>query len=46
VLEKNQLSYMVIDHNPEVIHLLKNKNIPHVFADATNEELYRELLQK
>lgn len=45
VLEKNNLSYMVVDHNPEVITILKSKNIPHVFGDATNEDLYKEVLK-
>ena len=46
VLEKNGLSYLVVDHNPAVISVLKEKNIPHVFGDATNDELYMEILSK
>lgn len=46
ILERNGWSYMVVDHNPEVIKVLKQKGIPAVYGDATNDELYKELLQQ
>lgn len=46
VLEKNGWSYVVVDHNPAVIKVLQEKSVPCIYADATNDELYKELLDR
>ncbi|USN55384.1 MAG: NAD-binding protein [Candidatus Peribacteria bacterium] len=45
-MERNDLSYLVIDHNPNLIRPMAMKEVPYIFADATNIELYKEYLSK
>ncbi len=46
VLEKHNLSYIVVDHNPNLIAPLALKQIPFVFADAINSEMYTTFMKQ
>jgi len=46
ILEDNGRSYLVVDHNPEVMKVLDKKWVPAIYGDATNDELYKELLKR
>jgi len=37
---------MVVDHDPQMLQQLQRKNIPYVFSDASNVDLYRDCLTK
>ncbi len=45
-LEKFNMSYMVVDHDPSILKLLHDKWVPYVFSDASNVDLYRDALSK
>lgn len=44
ILQRNKLSYLVVDHDPRIISHLESQRIPCIYGDATNEELYQEFL--
>lgn len=41
--ERLGLNYVVVDFNPESIEELKQKNVPHIFGDASDPEFLAEL---
>ena len=45
-LDKYKMTYMVVDHDPQMLQQLQRKNIPYVFSDASNVDLYRDCLTK
>ncbi len=45
-LDRNNLSYMVVDHDPEMLPVLQKKWVPYVFSDASNVDLYKDYLTK
>jgi Kef-type K+ transport system membrane component KefB/Trk K+ transport system NAD-binding subunit len=45
ILEKHGLSYIVVDHNPNLIGPMAIKQIPFVFADAINSEMYKTYMK-
>ena len=45
VLKGNDVSFAVVDHDPLVIRDLKSHGVDYIFADVSNEEAYRPLLQ-
>lgn len=45
-LTKNNISFVVVDHNPNLLKPLKIKWIPYIFADAWNHEMYQEVFRR
>ena len=45
VFEKNEMSYLVVDHDPAVTQKLQKKWVPYVFGDASNDEIYQDVLE-
>jgi len=39
----SNISHVVIDHNPELVDMLEERNGEYIFADATNIEIYRHM---
>ncbi|HET9850078.1 MAG TPA: cation:proton antiporter [Candidatus Saccharimonadales bacterium] len=42
VFRQMSKKYVVIDYDPEVIEVLENRKVPHIFGDATDIELLEE----
>lgn len=45
-LENHDVSYLVVDNNPNLIPLFAARELPYVFADATNFDAYKEVMQR
>ncbi|MDA0208367.1 MAG: cation:proton antiporter [bacterium] len=43
ILHKEQRDYLVVDIDPNVIHELQEKHIPHEYGDAGNEDMLKYL---
>lgn len=45
MLDEHGMAHIIVDHSPSIYEELRKAGKPHIYADATNEEVYREYIE-